>query len=151
MKIINFREDYPFNESQIKSTLGLTGLYFIFLARDAVLYPFQTSRLIYIGLSESRHNSIGRRLRAHLTGQSGNVAIKNYASRRELRFTCHSAQLLAGIGSTSQLELESFFLDAFMMHAGAFPICNNQSGAAILNTMIDRSSVIVSWDHFNPV
>jgi hypothetical protein len=103
--------------------------------------------LIYIGLSESAHNSIGRRLRAHLTGQSGNYGIMNYAARYEARFTYHSFQLLRNLGATNLYEIESFFLSDFLRVHGAFPVCNNQSGLTVIQPMI-RQEITVDWKHF---
>lgn len=68
MTAITFPQDYSLDEASIKLLQGAVGLYFIRLTNLRIAYPFLESGLIYIGMSESRHNSIGRRLRAHLTG-----------------------------------------------------------------------------------
>src|SRR6266567_4394403 len=129
---ISFPEEYTLSERDIKLVGGLTGIYFIYLDKVAIQYPFARSRLIYIGLSESRQNSIGKRLRAHLTGQSGNLGIKNYASRFKVNFTYHSLDVLSNLGTCDLYELEAFFLTRFLDAFGAFPICNNQSGVSVL-------------------
>jgi hypothetical protein len=98
-------------------------------------------------MSESAHNSIGRRLRAHLTGQSGNYGIMNYAARYDVRFNYHSFQLLRNLGATDLYEIESFFLSDFLRVHGAFPVCNNQSGVTIIGSMI-KKDVAVDWKHF---
>jgi hypothetical protein len=87
MTAITFPKDYSLEERSIKLVQGVIGLYFIRLESLRILYPFTESRLIYIGMSESTYNSIGRRLRGHLTGQSGNYGIMNYAARYQARFT----------------------------------------------------------------
>ena len=125
----------------------MVGLYFIRLADLRIQYPFRESRLIYVGMSESKQNSVRRRLRAHLTGQSGNYGIRNYAARHKARFTHHSFQLLRNLGATSLYEIESFFLSDFLRVHGAFPICNNQSGVNVVQPMITEE-VTVDWEHF---
>src|SRR5262249_568583 len=91
---VGFFEEYRFDETSIHLVQGTVGLYFIFLRELRIPYPLKTSGLIYIGMSESRQNSIGNRLRAHKTGQSGNLAITNYALRHDVRFTYHSLDFL---------------------------------------------------------
>lgn len=149
MAIITFSDDYDLNESSIKLTYGAVGIYFIFLGELEIPYPFGKSRLIYVGLSESKQNSIGRRLYGHLTGQSGNQGIKNYAARHRVRFTYHSFQLLRNLGPTDLYETESFFLSSFLFARGAFPICNNQSGVTVIQSSMARPDVSVDWQHFD--
>ena len=143
--VITFPQDYTLDERSIKLVQGTTGLYFIRLPTLKISYPFVESGLIYIGMSESKHNSIGRRLYAHLTGQSGNEAIKNYAARYPARFAYHSFQLLQNLGATSLYEIESFFLSDFLRVHGAFPICNNQSGWITANMKI-TSEITIAWE-----
>ena len=147
MTAITFPKDYSLDERSIKLVQGMVGIYFISLEDLRVPYPFRESRLIYIGMSESKQNSIGGRLRAHLTGQSGNYGIRNYAARHKTRFTYHSFQLLQNLGATNLYEIESFFLSDFLRIHGAFPICNNQSGVNIIQPMI-TGAVTVDWEHF---
>jgi hypothetical protein len=142
---ITFPQDYSLDERSIKLVQGAVGLYFISLTTLKIPYPFVESGLIYIGMSESRHNSIGRRLRAHLTGQSGNYAIRNYAQRYPARFAYHSFELLRNLGAPSLYEIESFFLSDFLRVHGAFPICNNQSGRTIVAPKI-TGQVTVAWN-----
>jgi hypothetical protein len=144
---ITFPKDYTLEERSIKLVQGMVGLYFIHLESLLVPYPYSGSRLIYIGMSESAQNSIGRRLRAHLTGQSGNYGIMNYAARYEARFTYHSFQLLRNLGATNLYEIESFFLSDFLRLHGSFPICNNQSGLTVIQPMIPED-ITVDWQHF---
>jgi len=146
---IAFADDYDLSDVAIRLTYGTIGIYFIFLGQLKIPYPFGTSRLIYIGLSESKQNSIGRRLYGHLTGQSGNHGIRNYAARHRVRFTYHSFQLLRNLGPTDLYEIESFFLKAFLDSKGAFPICNNQSGVAFPQSSMTFPDISVDWRHFD--
>mgnify|MGYP001594335923 CR=1 FL=1 len=147
--IIGFDEEHDFDETSIRLVQGIIGLYFIYLIDLKIPYPFQGSRLIYIGMSESRQNSIGNRLRGHKTGQSGNAAIKNYAKRYKVRFVSHSVQILETLGSNNVLELESYFLQDFLSNYGSYPICNNQSGTSFPNTMLSSSSIRINWEFFS--
>jgi len=146
---ISFPEDYNFSDRPIKLLQGTVGIYFIYLDDVRIPYPFGQSRLIYIGMSESKQNSIGRRLLAHLTGQSGNYGIKNYADRYKAQFTYHSYQLLRDLGATHLYEIESFFLSDFLRTKGSFPICNGQSGVTVIESLIKQGSVSVHWEHFS--
>lgn len=145
---ISFSEDKPFSERAIRFTLGVTGLYFIFLKSLKIPYPFGASRLIYIGMSESAQNSIGKRLRSHLTGQSGNRAIRNYASCHEVLFTHYPFDLLKNVGTTKLSVIESMFLEDFLGVHGAFPICNNQSGVQIVSLPQVAENLNVDWNFF---
>ena len=127
MNII-FARTYNLSEQEVKFVQGVTGIYFIFLTDVTIEYPFNASRLIYIGMSESRQNSIAMRLRGHLTGQSGNLGISNYAKRHKVRFTNYSADVLQSYGGDDVFDMESFFLTDFLERHGSFPICNGQAG-----------------------
>jgi hypothetical protein len=111
-------------------------------------YPFRRSRLIYIGMSESKQNSIGSRLRGHLTGQSGNLGVMNYAAQHVVRFTYQSLDALHVLG-TNLYELEFIFLADFLKHHGCYPICNGQSGISVASPSIDPDSVQVLWKSFD--
>ncbi len=50
-----------FEIQNIKPLIHLVGLYFIFTKNTQIQYPFKKSRLIYIGMSEKKTNSIGSR------------------------------------------------------------------------------------------
>ncbi|MDE0398476.1 MAG: GIY-YIG nuclease family protein [Candidatus Poribacteria bacterium] len=127
MNII-FTRTYNLREQEIKFVQGVAGIYFIFLTDVTIEYPFKGSRLIYIGMSESKQNSIAMRLRGHLTGQSGNLGISNYAKKRKVKFTNYSADVLQNYGNDNVFDMESFFLSDFLDHHGSFPICNGQAG-----------------------
>lgn len=151
MKTITFTGVYPLSEHAIKLTRGTIGIYFIYLNDFAIPYPFRESRLIYIGMSESKQNSIGKRLRGHLTGQSGNEGIKNYATRYSVNFTYHSLEVLRTLGTKNLFEIESFFLSDFMRHCGSFPICNGQAGIEMENPFFKLDETSVKWSFFENV
>jgi hypothetical protein len=147
---ISFSEGYHLSERAIRLVKGVVGIYFIYLDEQTITYPFRCSRLIYIGLSESKQNSIGNRLRGHLTGQSGNLGIKNYAQSHTAKFTFHSFELLQTLGTCSLFELEDYFLTSFLDNFGAFPICNGQSGVKVAAPFLDANRSRVFWDFFGP-
>ncbi len=84
---IVFTRKYNFREQEVKFVQGVAGIYFIFLTDLRISYPFHSSGLIYIGMSESKQNSIAMRLRGGLTVQSCNLGISNYAKNHQLKFT----------------------------------------------------------------
>ena len=145
---INFLEKHKLDDQSVRLVQGTIGLYFIFLKDLEISYPFKLSRLIYIGMSESIQNSIGNRLRAHLTGQSGNKAISNYSTSYTVFFTTHTIQLLKILGTDNLFELESFFLSDFHRIHGSFPICNNQSGVSFPETQLSEKNIEVLWNYF---
>ncbi len=99
-------------------------------------------------MSESKQNSIGNRLKAHQTGQSGNLAITNYAARYPVRFTNYALEVLKPLGTENVRELESFFLTCFLQEFGAYPICNNQSGVWFPLTPLKRDTITIDWRAF---
>lgn len=145
---IGFFDHHELDETSIRLVQGTIGLYFIYLSELGIPYPFRRSRLIYIGMSESKQNSIGNRLRAHKTGQSGNLAIPNYAARYHVLFTYHGLDFLKNLGTENVLELESFFLANFLGEHGAYPICNNQSGTFFPETVLTRDALVIDWAFF---
>lgn len=149
MTAITFPQFYNFDARSINLVEGVVGIYYIYLEDLRIPYPFGASRLIYIGMSESKQNSIGKRLRAHRTGQSGNHGIKNYAKRYNAKFTFHSHKLLHNLGARNLHEIESFFLSKFLQPYGAFPICNNQSGVVVSESSITSAGINVDWGHFS--
>lgn len=146
MRIV-FTKTYRLREQEIKFVRGVTGIYFIFLSSEDILYPYTSSKLIYIGMSESRQNSIAMRLRGHLTGQSGNLGIRNYAKKHDVKFTYYSADVLESYGTGSVFAMESVFLTDFLNHHGSYPICNGQGGHQISDTP-DGFSASVDWSFF---
>ena len=118
------------------------------IVREVNNYPFKPSRLIYIGFSEFKQNSIGSRLKGHLTGQSGNLGISNYAARHDVQFTYQSLAVLRVLG-VDLYEFEYLFLADFQKHYGSFPICNGQAGASVISPSIEPSMMSVDWKSFD--
>jgi hypothetical protein len=125
---IRFFEFKNLDDLSIRFVRGVIGLYFIFITEHLIEYPFRPSRLIYIGMSESKQNSIGNRLRDHSSGQSGNPGLTNYIRTSGPKFTYLSFDLLSVLKIPTVGELEGAFLRAFLNAYGCYPICNNQSG-----------------------
>src|SRR3972149_3629546 len=96
---IHFGEPNKFAPDNIKPLSGIVGLYFIFTKNILIRYPFRTSRLLYIGMSEKKTNSIGKRLMGHYDGQSGNEGLTNYRKIEELLFTYINFEMLKHIWS----------------------------------------------------
>lgn len=146
---LTFVEQHKFDEISIGLIRReLTGIYFISLELVTIPYPFLGSRLIYIGMSESAQHSIARRLRGHLSGQSGNIGIANYARQHKVRFTFHSLDVLSVLGSRDIREFESFFLSDFARVHGCFPICNGQAGMEYPTSTLPDSDIGVAWEQF---
>jgi hypothetical protein len=108
--------------------MGICGLYFIALPRTVIPYPFAGSRLVYIGMSEKRTNSIGKRLMGHHDGTSGNEGLRSYREREGLAFTYLNFEMLSRVWDHRIEDLESYFILDFLAHYGVYPICNNKSG-----------------------
>lgn len=129
--IIRFNKNLV-NEFQIKNfstVMGYVGIYFIFLKDLFIPYPFKSSKLIYIGMSESRINSIGKRLKNHASGRSNNKGIIGYKKRWGLNFTYVDYDFLKHVFTSEEIEdVETFFLEDFADTFGSYPICNNKRG-----------------------
>ena len=69
-----------FEIQNIKPLAGLVGLYFIFTTDCEIQYPFKKSKLLYIGMSEKKTNSIGSRLTGHFEGKSKNLGLATTAA-----------------------------------------------------------------------
>jgi hypothetical protein len=102
-------------------------------------------------MSDSKHNSIGNRLRDYKSSQSGNIGLKNYASRYEVKFTYLSNDMLVVLACNKAVELESFFLESFAATHGTYPICNNQSGISFPESQIDKNAVMLGNLHLSSV
>jgi hypothetical protein len=137
----------PFQKQYFSTLMGRVGLYFIFTENLTIPYPFRPSRLIYIGMSESRMNSIGKRLTDHLSGQSDNRGIKGYGARWEVKFTYLDIDFLKHIFSAIRIEdIETYFLENFADAFGTYPICNNRRGEEkVLD--LDKS-LSIDWELF---
>lgn len=129
---INFSEGKKLEPQNIERLMGICGLYFIFLQKNEIQYPFGKSRLIYIGMSEKRTNSIGKRLMQHYSGESGNMGIFNYKKIDELYFTYLNFEMLKKLWPYRIEDLESYFILDFLRNYGTYPICNGKAGQEIV-------------------
>ena len=141
---IRFSEHYALDHTSIHSVKAAIGVYFIFLSDLRIPYPMKSSRLIYIGMSYSKQNGVGKRLWAHRRGHAGNRGISRYAANHALRFTYHGIDLLQATGARNVQELERFFLSQFEDLHGAHPICNRQS-----EDFTPTRFVVVDWTMFD--
>jgi hypothetical protein len=144
---IFFDEPKPFELGNIKPLGGIIGLYFIFLPRTEIQYPFKKSRLIYIGMSEKRTNSIGKRLSDHYDGSSGNPGLVNYRKVESLRFTYINFEMLKNVWQHRIEDLESYFILDFVKQYGVYPICNNKTGFEILKSDLEVT-LDIDWSYF---
>jgi hypothetical protein len=125
---IRFFDSKPLDDVSIRSARGDVGLYFIYVVKGYIEYPFRSSRLVYVGMSESTQNSVGNRLRDHASGQSGNPGLTNYIATKGAFFAYLAFDLLSVLQVRSIAEFEGLFLRSFLKEFGCQPICNNQSG-----------------------
>jgi len=149
MSKINFFFDrhQEFNIRNFKTLIGICGLYFIFLKQTEIPYPFKKSRLIYIGMSEKRTNSIGKRLSDHYDGISGNEGLFNYRERENLYFTYINFEMLKKIWKYRIEDLESYFILDFVKNYGVYPICNNKTSYEVKNYNI-FVNIGIDWKYF---
>lgn len=145
---IFFDSPKTFNLSNIKPLNGIAGLYFIFSQSIEIQYPFKKSKLLYIGMSEKKTNSISSRLSGHFDGKSKNIGLTNYRKVETLLFTYINFEMLENIWTFRIEDLESYFLLNFVEHFGVYPICNNKTGYEILNKTLSTNFKI-DWDYFN--
>lgn len=144
---INFDVYQDFELKNIKPLMGICGLYFIFLKTTELPYPFAKSRLIYIGMSEKKTNSIGKRLSGHFDGTSGNEGLLNYRKTEGLFFTYLNFEILKRLWTYRVEDLESYFILDFLKHYGVYPICNNKSGFEIKK--LDVPMILtIDWNYF---
>lgn len=144
---VYFEEPNVFDLKNVRSLVGLVGLYFIQNSEIKIRYPVRESKLIYIGMSERKTNSIGRRLQSHHEGISGNVGITNYQKANILYFNHINFSMLKQQWDLNIEALESFFILNFVQRYGVYPICNNKSGNEILNEKLNIDFEI-NWEHF---
>jgi len=100
---LNFATPLEFKPQNYKGLGGVVGIYFIFLKEKRVTYPFRDSRLIYIGMSEMKTNSIASRLSNHYDGKSGNLGLQNYLKITDLMFTYLNFDIIQSINMTKFL------------------------------------------------
>lgn len=144
---IYFDKVKAFNANNIRPLVGICGLYFICLEKTHISYPFRKSRLIYIGMSEKRTNSIGQRLLDHYEGDSGNMGLLNYRKVENLFFTIINFESMKNVWSYRIENLESYFILDFLEHYGVYPICNNKSTSEIKQIDLPLSFMI-DWKCF---
>lgn len=145
---INFDLPKNFELKNIKKLDGIVGLYFIFSNNIDIKYPFKYSKLLYIGMSEKRTNSIASRLSGHFDGKSKNVGLINYRKKSPLYFTYLNYEMLKDIWDLRVEDLESYFILDFVKNFGVYPICNNKSGFEILKNDLNVKFNI-DWGYFN--
>ena len=145
---IFFEEPKRFELQKIKPLSGIIGLYFIFLTKTEISYPFGSSKLIYIGMSEKKTNSIGSRLTGHFDGQSGNIGLTSYRKSEQLNFTYINFDMLKSVWKDRIEDLESYFILDFVKQFGVYPICNNKTGFAILQSNLP-TTLTIDWSYFN--
>jgi hypothetical protein len=148
IKRITFSRAYRLTDAAINPLKGYIGLYLIYLGNLAIPYPFKESRLIYIGKSDSKQYSIGRRLKDHISG-AGNPGIYNYAQKYELSFTYVNFELVKSFWKSSIEGLENYFINDFLKRFGNYPICNNKSSIEETRTT-SQVQLDIDWDFFSP-
>ena len=144
---VYFDKPMAFEVNNIKPLSGITGLYFIFTENIPIQYPFGKSKLLYIGMSEKKTNSIGSRLLGHFDGTSKNVGLVSYRKVEPLRFTYVNMETLNDVWRLRVEDLESYFILNFVEHFGVYPICNNKTGFEVLNNTLDTEFKI-DWNYF---
>ena len=150
MKEIQINFDIPkkFEINNIKPLNGIVGLYFIFSSNILIQYPFKKSKLLYIGMSERKTNSIGSRLVGHFEGKSKNVGLINYRKIDPLLFTYINFEMLKPFWQLRIEDLESYFILNFVEHFGVYPICNNKTGFEVLKNDLNIN-ILIDWNYFN--
>lgn len=144
---IYFDESKLFELTNIKALGGIVGLYFIFTQKTFIQYPFDKSRLIYIGMSEKKTNSIGNRLSGHFEGKSRNIGLVNYRKIEPLLFTYLNFDVLKYNWDFRIEDLESYFILSFVENFGVYPICNNKTGAEIHSSEL-KVNFRIDWSYF---
>lgn len=149
IKDISIYFDVPksFESTNIKPLSGIVGLYFIFTQSTYIQYPFDISKLLYIGMSEKRTNSIGSRLIGHFEGKSKNIGLVNYRKIEPLLFTYINFEILKANWDFRIEELESHFILSFVDNYGVYPICNNKTGAEIHSSELNVN-LKIDWKYF---
>lgn len=145
---IFFDKYQEFELRNIKPLMGICGLYFIFLKKTEIPYPFRKSRLVYIGMSEKKTNSIGKRLSGHYDETSGNKGLVNYRKVEGLYFTYLNFEMLKRIWKYRIEDLESYFILDFLKGYGVYPICNNKSGFEIKKHDVPVT-LDIEWEYFS--
>lgn len=149
MQTISVYFDKPkvFNPINVKSLKGIVGLYFIFTQNMEIQYPFGKSRLLYIGMSEKKTNSIENRLIGHFDGKSMNIGLINYRKVEPLYFTYLNFDILKINWKFRIEDLESYFIMSFVENYGIYPICNNKTDTGILCDNL-KIRLKIDWNYF---
>lgn len=145
---INFDTPKNFEINNIKPLKGIVGLYFVFTKNTQIQYPFKKSKLLYIGMSEKKTNSIGNRLTGHFEGKSKNLGLVNYRKCEPLYFTYINFEMLKPFWNLRIEDLESYFINNFVEKFGVYPICNNKTGFEILNNVLSID-IEIDWNYFD--
>jgi len=147
-KRITFSRSYKLTETAINPLKGYVGLYLIYLDDLSIPYPFKRSKLMYIGKSDSRQYSIGKRLKDHMSG-AGNPGVYNYAQKYPLSFTYVNFELVKPFWKNSIEDLENHFINDFLRQFGNYPICNNKSSFEETR-LPNEVQLEIDWDFFSP-
>lgn len=101
-------------------------------------------------MSESRINSIGKRLKDHFSGESQNKGICGYKNRWSLKFTHLDMEFLKHLFLNYSVEnIETYFLESFAKIYGSYPICNNRRGSSeTSNLNAPPDSIEIDWNFF---
>ena len=145
--LIRFESGHKFESKSFQRFQGATGLYFIYCESAQIQYPFGKSRLLYIGMSEKKTNSIARRLQDHFDGSSGNLGLANYGQLDQIFFTVLNSQMLKSFWREKVELLESSFILDFVGNYGVYPICNNKRGFEA-NQPGDDFTMTIDWNFF---
>ena len=144
---IHFDPLRPFSPENFLSLDKVVGLYFISITRGGIGYPFKSSQLIYIGMSERTSSSIASRLKGHFDGSSGNAGLVNYRKAGPLLFTYLNFDSLKSFWKQRIEDLESYFIQSFVHDYGVYPICNNKTGFPDFKKG-QFTDLQIDWDHF---
>lgn len=144
---INFDVGQPLIYANVKRLSGIVGLYFIYNNNISLKYPYGSSKLIYIGMSEKKTNSMGKRLQDHLEGKSGNEGIVNYGKANPISFTYINFEMIKNAWPSNIESLEAYFITSFLDTYGVYPICNNKSGYS--SSELESENVFdIGWEAF---
>lgn len=145
---INFDIAKKFEIENVRGLTGIVGLYFIFTEKINIQYPFKSSRLLYIGMSEKATNSISSRLIGHFDGKSKNIGLINYRKISPLYFCYFNYEVLRDTWKLRIEDLESYFLLDFGKNFGVYPICNNRTGFELLKNEL-TVKLEIDWNYFD--
>lgn len=145
--IIYFDSPKSFEPKEISPLFGIVGLYFIFTQSIYINYPFDKSKLLYIGMSEKKTSTIGSRLMGHFEGTSKNLGLINYRKVESLLFTYLNFDIIKADWKYRIEDLESYFILDFVEKFGVYPICNNKTGFEVLHNEV-KTEFRIDWNYF---